>query len=668
MKKLYLLLAILVQVSVLYSQTTHFIKGYTSENPYEPISIVILDAKINGNPLQAGDEIAAFDGNLCVGVLVLDAPIDTTILKPEIIGSADDDPDDYGYINGFQEGKPIYLRIWDKSAEIEYHNIVLTFYDKTTGNPTTASDYSKGGFLFVTAFTATTTKTWIGEDEDSQTSWSVTGNWSPAGIPEPIHDVVIPSGVPIPAISATDMAFCGSLTFQNNPTLNIRSTVSGTGSLIVVSDVSGAGTVASRRYMLGNGWHMVSSPVSGQTAGAFLSDSPNTGVAAKDRVRGMMDYNESKDNWNDYFTIDSTNIISAGKGYSIRRELNSNSYVEFKGSLNRDVTVAVTKSSNGWNLVGNPFPSAIYLFQEVFGFLTVNEAKMDPSFVAAYLWDPVKKNYTIINKDSVQANLASGQGFFIKAVSAGNVTFTKQMQVHQTNASFKSATISKPSIVLNAKVNDFSSSTKISFNEEMTLGLDPGYDAGILRSGNGFDIYSRLVTDNGVDFAIQALPGKSNDSYVIPIGADAIKGGEIVFSAKASNLPSGYEVMLEDKLTSTVTNIKNGELYLANVAAASKGTGRFFLHVGSALQTGIQDIQQNDIVVYSIGKSVYIKGNVSNNTQFAVYSVDGRLINRFGATSQNLNQMSVAGYTPGIYFVNVKDNNKYKSVKFVVGN
>jgi hypothetical protein len=242
------------------------------------------------------------------------------------------------------------------------------------------------------------------------------------------------------------------------------------------------------------------------------------------------------------------------------------------------------------------------------------------------------------------------------------------MQVHQTNATFKSATIQRPSIVLNAKAGEISSSTKISFNEERTLGLDPGYDLGILRNGHGFDIYSKLVNDNGVDFMVQALPGKSTDSYVIPVGVDAVKGGEIVFSAQASNLLAGYEVMLEDKLTGTVTNLKNGELYVANVATDTKGSGRFFLHVGSALQTGIQDIQQNDIVVYSIDKTVYIKGNVSKNAQFAVYSVDGRLINRFGASSQNLNQMSVAGYTPGIYFVNINDNNKYKSVKFVVGN
>ena len=71
----------------------------------------------------------------------------------------------------------------------------------------------------------------------------------------------------------------------------------------------------------------------------------------------------------------------------------------------------------------------------------------------------------------------------------------------------------------------------------MSLGLDISYDAGILRSGNGFDIYTKLVEDNGVDFAIQWLPGKTADKYIIPIGVDANKGGDIVFSSETMNLP-----------------------------------------------------------------------------------------------------------------------------------
>jgi hypothetical protein len=423
---------------------------------------------------------------------------------------------------------------------------------------------------------------------------------------------------------------------------------------------------------------MVSSPLSGQKVGGFLTATANggatggtTGIPLKDLTsRGMMDYNESTNDWNAYFTNSNADDISTGKGYSVRRQTDGT--VAFTGSLiNGDLSVSLAKSNKGWNLIGNPFTSAMYVKQEVFGFLVQNDAMLDASFKGIYLWDPTANAgsgaYTVVNKTEGQPNLSSGQGFFVKAASAGSVNFIKQMQVHQVDAPFKSATVKSPSVVVNASLNNISSTTKINFIGETSIGLDPGYDAGILPSGSGFDIYSRLVTDNGVDFMVQALPGKSSDSYVIPVGVDATKGGEIVFSANPVNLPVGYQLVLEDKLTNSFTDLKNGEMYVANLTANSKGTGRFYLHVGAALQTGINTVKEDKLVVYTSDNTVYIKGDVGNNARFIVYTVDGRIINRFDATSQNLNQMNISGYTPGIYFISVLSQNKYKPVKFVVG-
>jgi len=435
--------------------------------------------------------------------------------------------------------------------------------------------------------------------------------------------------------------------------------------LIVIGSINGTGTVEAKRFSTLGAWHLISSQVSGQTISSFLS--ANSVIAENGSSRGMMDYDETGDKWNAFFTNSTSGDFASGKGFGIRTS--SNAAVTNTGTLiNNVVNVGISRNNFGWNLIGNPYTSAIYTRQEVFGFLTVNAGAIDDNYEAIYLWDQGADAYTVINFDGGDARLASGQGFFIKAASSGNVSFSKTMQVHKTDAPFKSVVVPNPNVVLTAKSGDIYSSTKINFIEGMTLGLDPGHDAGILRSGNGFDIYSRLVADNGVDFMVQALPGKSNEKYVIPVGVDALKGGEIVLSAQSMNLPVGYDVIIEDRLTNSQTNIKNGEIYVAEVGNNSKGIGRFYLHVGSSLQTGLNEIQQSDITVYTIDQNVYVKGNVSKNAQFMVYSVDGRLMNRFGATSQSLNKLSIAGYSPGIYLVNVQDNNKYKSVKFVIGN
>jgi len=52
----------------------------------------------------------------------------------------------------------------------------------------------------------------------------------------------------------------------------------------------------------------------------------------------------------------------------------------------------------------------------------------------------------------------------------------------------------------------------------MTAGLDPSYDARKLKGNPNIALYTRLVEDNGVDFAIQALPPLNTEKVEVKIG------------------------------------------------------------------------------------------------------------------------------------------------------
>jgi hypothetical protein len=472
MKKLILMLILCLFVIPGFSQ--YFKPGFTGSGT-DQMLLLVTGAEINSVPLQAGDEIAVFDGNLCCGVYELTQPINPgdALTFVELNASPDDGEDGSisdGSPNGFTQGNKIYLRFWDSSAGVEYHNVIVQFYD-TDKNPIAAQTFQESSTAYITASTANTEMTWVGEDPDFSTSWSSSLNWSPEGIPEINNDVIIPSGFS-PIISTNDKASCGSLTFEDN--LTVSSANTSTGSLIVAGSISGSNGVRARRYLTKDVWHFVSSPLPGQTIASFLSGTATSIIPANSGNRGMMDYSELNDNWNSFFTNTSPGNIIAGKGYCLRvtHATNPGNTITFSGSLqNGNVSTPVTTANFGWNLIGNPYPSAIYVRQEVFGFLVQNDAVLVPSFKALYLWDPTANSnaggYTVVNFTEGQANLAYGQGFFIKAASpGGSVTFTKQMQVHQTDAPFKSAVIKWPSLVLNAKAGDISSSTKILFNEK----------------------------------------------------------------------------------------------------------------------------------------------------------------------------------------------------------
>ena len=42
----------------------------------------------------------------------------------------------------------------------------------------------------------------------------------------------------------------------------------------------------------------------------------------------------------------------------------------------------------------------------------------------------------------------------------------------------------------------------------MSIGLDPGYDVGLMSSGADVDIYTALVKDNGINFATPGTADK----------------------------------------------------------------------------------------------------------------------------------------------------------------
>ena len=83
----------------------HFTKVWTG-NGTNHCNIYILEAKLSGINLEVGDEIAAFDGSLCVGVSTITGtyPLVMVTSKAEAPQS-----------NGFTEGHSITFKYWDAS-------------------------------------------------------------------------------------------------------------------------------------------------------------------------------------------------------------------------------------------------------------------------------------------------------------------------------------------------------------------------------------------------------------------------------------------------------------------------------------------------------------------------------------------------------------------------
>ncbi len=101
-------------------ETRHFNTSWKG-NGYDHMNVYINHAQINNTLLSAGDEIAIYDGDLCVGKSVVNNPD----MPVSIIASLDDPTTTE--TDGFTEGHPLTFRIWEADADRELKVDVVEF-------------------------------------------------------------------------------------------------------------------------------------------------------------------------------------------------------------------------------------------------------------------------------------------------------------------------------------------------------------------------------------------------------------------------------------------------------------------------------------------------------------------------------------------------------------
>ncbi|MFB6320305.1 T9SS type A sorting domain-containing protein [Saccharicrinis sp. FJH54] len=90
----------------------HFVTVWDGENGFGHMNIYIVTATLDKLPLQAGDEIAVFSHDVCVGATTLTTASNNDLIN--LVASLDD-----GTGNGFVNGDSILFRVWDSSDQAE---------------------------------------------------------------------------------------------------------------------------------------------------------------------------------------------------------------------------------------------------------------------------------------------------------------------------------------------------------------------------------------------------------------------------------------------------------------------------------------------------------------------------------------------------------------------
>jgi len=495
--------------------------------------------------------------------------------------------------------------------------------------------------------------------------WNDPDNWT-AGVPGSGSVISVPGGtsttlfngsLTIGPFSEMLLEPGGAVTVTGDLTssgiVSIGSTLGSSGSLIVNGTSSGNITYY-RQLQPGDNsagdWHLAAPPVT-------ANSEANTG-----KITNVYQWSEPTGTWT---TTDITSAM-AGRGYNIRQEAGSDGMISFTGPI-ADGDVVFDASSpfaeaasadvsyfdrnyitgrspenpggRGWNLLGNPYPSAISA--EAFILANFNSApgqsQFDPNHAALYLFDGTTRDYYYIARSTGwpsgsyldETHIQAGQGFFVMAMDDNSqFTFSKSMQAHSTATPMlkSGATDDRwPGLRLTAKHAEGEAVTTVVYGGEMTTDVDPGYDVGLFKSGQEMVLYTLLaMKDIGINYTRQALPLTGADTLAIPVGIDFKKGGEVTFSAVTVPV-DGRRFWLADKVTGTFTEL-GLKSYTVNLHPDTYGTGRFYIIASANTPTGMRDPESSgdNLRIWVSGDRVIIRGNVSEGSLCEIFDFKGR--------------------------------------------
>jgi len=312
-----------------------------------------------------------------------------------------------------------------------------------------------------------------------------------------------------------------------------------------------------------------------------------------------------------------------------------------------------------WNLIGNPYPSAL----DATKFITENAPASNPTIEGTlYFWthntspantDPSKENiyyyttddYAVFNlsgsvvtreaisdKDAANnaptGNIASGQGFFVKALTSAPIKFNNDMRVKGSNNNtqfFKtSENEAKDRLWVNFKNKKGAfKQILVGYFDGATNSWDNNYDAVTFSVNPYIDFYSINETK---ELVIQgrALPFESTDQ--IPLGyATTIEGEFTIAIDHAEGLFDNQNVYLEDKTTGVIHNLSTSD-YTFN-AVTGTFADRFVLrYTNKTLGTGDFENLENGILVSVKNKTINVLSSKENIKEFTIYDISGKLV------------------------------------------
>lgn len=361
--------------------------------------------------------------------------------------------------------------------------------------------------------------------------------------------------------------------------------------------------------------------------------------------------------------------------------------MSFTGTPNTgDVDVSLTYnaaegSDAGWNLVSNPYPSAI----ELTSFISQNSAITG----ATYFWDDggsdegarMNSDYIVVSASGTATEgsgsgrfadfdgyIKSEQGFFVQAVSAGTLSFNQIMKAGVTpnTASGYFREVRDNTNLLRVRLENETnrSDLVLEMNAQATLGYDRLFDARRINTGSEMSIFS-FIENTEDEWAIQGISSTDLNGEIW-LGIDITEAGEYTL-----NFEDGIksELFLKDHFTGNVISLQEQSSYTFYSEENKIAEKRFSISASYSVAKvlGTDVLEENAYRAYfTSSELVVLSKDGFTNATVTVHDLQGRLLYNANNIDSNQRELILPFSTgKGVLIVNIYNINKKESIKLI---
>lgn len=394
----------------------------------------------------------------------------------------------------------------------------------------------------------------------------------------------------------------------------------------IPSGASVSGNVTVQRYMAIEGnnsriYRYISAPVSNAPVSQLQSFIPVTGTftgasscSGCGTSQSMFSYDETvttdtnlsgtadlNDGYINFPAASNTETFSVGRGYTVFVRGNiapvsgaGSALWELRGPVNsgnRSLPVSFSSSgtvaNDGWNLVGNPYPSTIDWNSGGWTKTNINNATY---VLDNGLSNPVYATYIGgVGANGGSQYIPTGQAFFVKSDGGTPVlTATEAVKVAGTQTTFFRQAAVPDMVRITLRQGNVSDESVIRFTSDATATFDAQWDAYKLTNPTGSFNLSSLTSDNK-KLAINAMPPITSCVTSVRLDVSDVTVGNysLDFGDFDAFTDVNTKLVLYDAFANKSIDVRALSSYAFQVTSdpASYGSNRFSLTVGESLKT-----------------------------------------------------------------------------------